>query len=201
MAITATTLSAAITASQTSFGVASATGISAPNYTTGAQTYLKVEDELMAVTGVVGNQVSVRRGIYGTQAVAHSASVPVLSGAGPVAGVSAGDFPSFTPANTVEVQALPNRFVGVGAPVAAAATLAASGAVFHVTGTTASSAITPPANFVEGEITVIADAIWTWTSTTAANGIAQAGTVTSAGTHVRFVYDAAKALWYPSRVA
>jgi hypothetical protein len=88
-----------------------------------------------------------------------------------------------------------------GAATAAAATLVAPSTLFHVTGTTALNIITPPANFSSNAITIIANAVLTWTqSSTVTNGIAQSGTVTSAGETVTFTYDPATALWYPSRV-
>lgn len=192
MAITATTLSGAVAASDKTIGVASATGISAPVSTTGSGfTYLYVESELMFVTGVVGTQVSVLRGQGGTVAVAHSASAPVLIGL-------PSDFAGFTPAMKAVVTQLPNNFAGVSAPVASATTITASGPLFHVTGTTATATINPPAGFVEGSITVIADAIWTWTN---AGNIQVAGTVTTAGSSVTFTYDSATGKWYPSRLA
>ena len=81
MAIVATTLSAAITASQTSFGVASATGITTPNFQTGSGiTYLYVDQEVMLVTGITGTVVSVVRGFNGTQAVAHLSGANVMAG-------------------------------------------------------------------------------------------------------------------------
>ena len=194
MSINATTLSAAITPNQTTFGVASATGIVAPNYTTGVVIRLIVEQEMMEVTGVNGTQISVRRGIEGTQAVSHSVSVPVISGQ---TGLSP-DFPLFTPPRTTDVPSPPSRFSPVSAPVASATTITPSGPVFHVTGTTATATINLPPNFVEGEITVIADGVWTWT---AAGNIAVAGTVTTAGSSVTFRYDANTSKWYPSRLA
>ena len=78
MAITATTLSGAITSNQISFGVASATGIAAPNFQTATGiTYLFVDQELMLVTGIVGTVVSVVRGFNGTAAMAHVSGVAV----------------------------------------------------------------------------------------------------------------------------
>jgi hypothetical protein len=158
-------------------------------------TVLYCEAEMMWVTGVpVSGTVTVVRGYYGTKAVAHLTSAPLSIGL-------LSDFPVFTPqvgAFQVEVQ---NRFVGISAPVAAAATIVAPANVFHVTGTTATNIITPPAGFVGGEITVIADAVWTFTaSTTVANGIAATGTVSTAKSAIKFVFDANTALWYPERV-
>src|ERR1700734_3101496 len=99
MALTATTLSAAITAGQLTFGVASATGITAPNFTAvpagqigGTTSYLFVEQELMQVTGLNGTTVTVQRGIAGTLAVPHAITTPVLASAYP------SDFVGFVPA-------------------------------------------------------------------------------------------------------
>jgi hypothetical protein len=75
MAITATTLSAACGASDLSISVASATGITAPNYTSGSGiVILQVDMEYMAVLGVSGTVVSVQRGMYGSPAVSHVAN-------------------------------------------------------------------------------------------------------------------------------
>jgi len=197
MAITSTTLSAAITSSQTQFAVGSTTNITAPVLTTGSGfTFLYVEQELMFVTGVPqSGVVQVIRGFSGTQAVSHIVTTPVIVG-------GTGDFPNFAPNITAFNAALPNRFAGVSGPVASAATIAAPGPIFHVTGTTATNIITPPTNFVEGRITIIADGVWTWTaSTSVTNGIAVSGTVTTAKSSVDFIYDANTALWYPSRLA
>ena len=73
MSINTTTLSGAITAYQTQIGLTSATGVTAPVSTTGSGlTYLYCEAEMMQVTAVSGTFISVIRGVYGTQAVAHS---------------------------------------------------------------------------------------------------------------------------------
>jgi|SRR5690348_16348850 len=197
MSIVGTTLSAAITASQTVFGVASATNINNPVYLPNLSvTRLLIEQELMEVISVVGTQVTVRRGIEGTQALAHSASVPVLSGQ---VSLATNDFPVFTPTRTVDQDAPLSRFgPAPSAPVASATTITPSGALFHVTGTTAIATINLPANFIEGQITIIFDGICTWT---AAGNIAVAGTTTSAGASVTFTYDAKTGKWYPSRLA
>lgn len=89
----------------------------------------------------------------------------------------------------------PNR---IGPAIASAATIAPTHPVHHVTGTAAIATITPPDPGFQGEITLIADAIWTWT---AAGNISQAGTVTAAGRHHKFLYDPATAKWYPDKVA
>lgn len=192
MSINATTLSGAVDNTQTQFGVASATGISAPTLTTGAGfTWLLVEEEMMFVYALSGTFVSVLRGQLGTKSSSHAASTPVLAGL-------PSDFPNFTPAQGAFVQSEPSRFQGVSPPVASATTIIASGKLFHVTGTTATATITPPTNFIEGSITVIADGVWTWT---AAGNIVVAGTVTTAGSSVTFTFDRATNKWSPSRLA
>jgi hypothetical protein len=195
MAINNTTLSGAVTAYATQFAVVSTTNITAPVLTTGAgMTWLFVENELMWVTGVpVSGTVQVSRGMLGTKAVAHLTAAPVIIG-------TPTDFPVFLPTLAAFAVA-PNSYQGMGTAVASAATIIAPGPVFHVTGTVATNIITPPANFVEGTITIIADGVWTFTSSAVTNGIAMTGTVTTAKSAVSFTYDAATALWYPHRLA
>jgi hypothetical protein len=191
MAINTTTIPAAITASQDRFGVASTANITAGSQTTGVGlTLLLIENEMMQVTGVTGNQVAVQRGQHGTSATAHGAGTAVTIG-------GLADFPSFTPAVT-SVQPTQQRFASIGAPVASAATITPTSPIFHVTGTTATVNINLPANLVQGQFTAIADGIWTWT---AAGNVAVAGTVTTAGSSVTFTYDAGTSKWYPSRLA
>lgn len=81
MAIVQTTLSAALAASDIQFAVASATNITAPNYTTGTGiTYLFIDQEFMLVTAISGTTVQVTRGMFGTAAVAHTSGSNVQSG-------------------------------------------------------------------------------------------------------------------------
>ncbi len=88
MAITATTLSGAVAASDTIVNVASAAGINAPILTTGAGfTYLKIDQELLFVTAVAGTVISVVRGVLGTPAQAHVVNSQVQIG-------QPADFPS-----------------------------------------------------------------------------------------------------------
>jgi hypothetical protein len=199
VAINTTTLNGAITAYQTTFALTSTTNVTAPTYqsniagSASTYTYLLVEAEMMFVTSIpVSGTVSVLRGQLGTQAVSHITLTNVTIGL-PV------DFPNFQP-KLGAFQVLQDRFSGVSAAVASAATIIAPGPVFHVTGTTATNIITPPANFVEGEITIIADGIWTFTSSAVANGIFQSGTVGTAGTMIKFVFDANTVRWYPARI-
>lgn len=86
----------------------------------------------------------------------------------------------------------------IGPNIASAATVAPTHPVHHVTGTTAIVTITPPSPDFSGDVTFIADAIWTWT---AAGNIGIAGTVTAAGKQVKFVYDPGINKWYPDKVA
>lgn len=79
-----TTASAAITPSQTSFAVASATGISAPSYSAGtAGSVLYIQDiaqtagESVIVTAISSTTVTVRRGQNGTRAVGHASGAKV----------------------------------------------------------------------------------------------------------------------------
>lgn len=72
--LTSTTLSSAVTASDTTFTVASATGVDAGDY-------LFLDREAVRVNSVAGTQVRVTRGFNGTAARAHAASVTVYVGA------------------------------------------------------------------------------------------------------------------------
>lgn len=196
MAFNATTLSAAIGATDTVFSVASATGFTAPNFTTGVGiVYLSVEAEYMLVLGVSGTVITVQRGVAGSAASAHGASAPVLAGL-PT------DFGVLVPAVKAQQDPTPaGALYGFSAPVASAATIAATGPLFHVTGTTAVNIITPPAGMVEGQVTIVFDSACTWTSSNVTNGISASGTATTAGSAVTFYLDAATNRWYPARLA
>lgn len=83
-----TSLSAAITATQTSFAVASATGINAPSSTVpGSDLYIadlgQAKGELVTVTSLSSTVVSVRRGAKGTKATAHISGAMVLVATAP----------------------------------------------------------------------------------------------------------------------
>lgn len=191
MSLNLTTLSGACAQGDLAVGLTSATGITAPNLTTGAgTTFLYVESEMMQVTAISGTYASVTRGVMGTQAVAHNNSSPVIAGL-------VTDFPQFNPTVT-SLAVGPGRSVGVSAPVAAATAITPTGGVFHVTGTTTFSTINLPLNFVEGSIKIIFDGVASWGTT---GNIAAVGTPTTAGSFVEFLYDGEKALWYPSRLA
>jgi hypothetical protein len=83
MAITATTISAAMTATQTTLTVASTTNITNPNFQTSAGiTLLLIDQEWMLVTAVNTTTliVNVQRGINGTASQAHVNGALVQSG-------------------------------------------------------------------------------------------------------------------------
>ena len=82
MAITTTTLTSALTATATSIHVASATGITAPNFQTGSGiTILVIEQEKLVCIGAPnGTFIPVLRGQGGTQQVAHANGALVFIG-------------------------------------------------------------------------------------------------------------------------
>lgn len=82
MALTGTTLSAAVGVSDTLVPVAATTGATAPNFTTGSGiTYLWVDQEMMLVLSLVGTTaVNVQRGIGGTQAQSHASGAVATFG-------------------------------------------------------------------------------------------------------------------------
>lgn len=196
MAFNATTLSAACGAADTTVFVASATGITAPNFTTGVGiTYLFIETEVMLVTGVNGTVISVQRGVAGSPAATHAVSTPVLAGL-PT------DFGPFIPSVKAQQDPSPSgQMYGFSAPVASATTITATGSLFHVTGTTSIATINPPPGpgAIEGSsITIVFDGVAAWTN---AGNIAVAGTPTTAGSSVSFVFDQGSGKWHPSRLA
>jgi len=82
MAITATTLASACGATDATINLTSATGVTGPNFTTGAGiTVLFVDQEFMLCIGSpVGTVAPVVRGQYGTPAVAHVVGAQVQIG-------------------------------------------------------------------------------------------------------------------------
>lgn len=83
MSFAATTVSAAVTATQTTITVASTTNITNPNFQTGAGiTLIRIDQEFMLVTTVNTTTliVNVVRGFNGTSSVAHVNGALVLSG-------------------------------------------------------------------------------------------------------------------------
>lgn len=203
MALNVTTFSAAVLLTDTVVNVASATGITAPNYQVGDPlqgissgiTFLLCEQEMMRVTKVSGTVISVVRGELGTQASAHGASAPVVAGL-PT------DFPAFTPAQQTDVPAYPIKFQGWSAPVTGANTNVATGPYFHLTGTTIMKTLTAPTGVIEGgEITIVFDGSGAGLTWDATGNIAVAGTATTAASAVTFVFDQGSGKWHPSRLA
>jgi hypothetical protein len=201
MSLNATTMSAAVGTNDTSFVVASATGITAPNFTTGVGlTYLFVEQEWMLVTGVSGTVISVQRGVLGSCAVAH------LSGTIVLAGLPA-DFPAPIPISVKAQQDYYPNTVGFSAAVASANTITASGTFFHVTGTTLVKTINFPVSgpagggfpFNGSQITIVFDGACQFDAT-GNIGAATTGALV-AGSSVTFTYDQGSGKWHPSRTA
>jgi hypothetical protein len=201
MALTATTSTNAMLVNDTSLIVGSATGITAPNFTTGVGiTYLFVEQEYMLVTGVTGTVISVQRGILGSCAAPHGAACPVVSG-----------LPTDFGAPPISIKAqqdfYPNQ-LGWSAPVVGANTNVATGPYFHLTGTTIMKTLTAPSLFgtggalIEGgQVTIVFDGSGAGLTWDATGNIAVAGTATTAASAVTFVFDQGSGKWHPSRLA
>jgi len=197
MSINATTLTTAIGTTDTVVALGSLTGVTAPNYQAGTGvTYLLIEQELLKVTSLIGTTgANVTRGENGTVAAAHGASAPVIAG-------NPADFAGFNPAQQSAVPAYPIKFQGFSAPVVMANTLVASGPYFHSTGTTILKTLTAPAGVVEGgEITIVFDGSGAGLTWDATGNISVAGTATTAGSAVTFVFDSGSGKWHPSRLA
>ena len=195
MALTETTLSAAVGATDNLVLLADATHTSAPTPTTGStNTYLKIDEELMFVTGAaVNSYVPVNRGYSGTQAVSHLTSTPVLVGA-PI------DFTKFKHTVNNAFQALGED--SIGAPLTGATITPTGGMIHHFTGTTALTTIVPPNAVRAYRIYLVFDGSGsglTWTAAGGANSIAVAGTV-SQYQLVWFLYDPTTTLWYPGTI-
>src|SRR3974390_2209121 len=193
MALNATTLSGAIGATDTSFGVASATGISAPAFPVGPFSLLLVEQELMFVTGITGTLVSVQRSWGGSKAVSHGASGPVLSILS--SAFSSGRYaaPAIAPPIT---PAIPAPLTGA----TVTPTAWGSGTLTHFPGTTALVTISLPTGVLATELTMVFDGSGSGLTWTNAGNINVAGTSTTAGSAVTFRYDASISKWVPSRL-
>lgn len=225
--LTQTSLSAAITAGQTTIQVASSTGITVSGnaYTTG----LVIDKEYLVVTGNPGGSTtySVLRGQGGTVARSHSASTMVLagrpswftaneqSGTCVPANVVATPIVSYKTGNqylcsSITLTLVPG-FVNSGFPdqvavtaavASAAGAILPSGPLFHVTGTAAVTGFTIPVGCnatVRGgcQFTIIPDGVFTWTT---AGNIALAGTAV-VNKALTFVWDATNSKWIPSYIA
>lgn len=216
-ALTATTLSAAITSSTRVIPVASVTGLSA-GYT------LVIDNEAMQISSVGTSSVTVApRGYQGTVAVAHVTGAMVLVGPGAA-------FLSYDPSgaactngtglflyspiinlrtggqflcSSVTGKVVPGfqntqRATAPTAVVASAASkITPSGPLFHVSGTAAVTGFNIPVGFDPssgGQICAIPDAIFT---TTTANNFALASTAV-VGKPLCWTYDPASTKFYPS---
>jgi hypothetical protein len=222
-ALTQTTLSAAITATQTTFTVASGTNLSNPTLGKFQAIYVidpgQTKGELMTVLSVASATVTVAR-LDQFKAAHASGSIVLIANVDPTLSTFYEYDPSGAPPsasqplttpwvnavtgeqwliglNNIWVPGWNNRssIKGVTAAVASAAGLIVpSGPLFHITGTAAITGFTIPTGFAGGSFNVIPDAIFTWT---AANNIALAGTAVVSKT-IEFTYDANAALFYPS---
>ena len=197
MAFTATTLSGAINATQTSFGLTAVTNVVAANGPVGGGSWLFVDKELMTVISVNTTTlvVGVLRGQGGTQAVAHGNTGSVLIGA-------VADFAGFQP-TVSSFSGTAAIYEGCSSPVASATSITATGKVFHITGTTTITNMVPPPGMVEGFVTVLFDGVAAITAsgTASGNAFALGCTPTTAGTSITFYLDQATGLWYASRIS
>tara|TARA_R110000868_G_scaffold345635_1_gene606771 strand:+ start:52 stop:741 length:690 start_codon:yes stop_codon:yes gene_type:complete len=225
-ALTQTTLSGAISASQTTIPVASATGITAPVSNITQQIYVLDPDtqkgELMDVVSVNGTQIAVSR--LSEYKAAHASGALVIIGVSPAnpylqsfqsadpVGVVAAAAVSVTPWINVTngrqwLRGLSGVWVagwcnelpkGVCTAVASAAgAVLPTGPLFHMTGTEAVTGFTIPVGFSGGSFTVVNDAAWTWT---AAGNIGDAGTAVALET-ITFTWDSSAAKFYSSHLA
>lgn len=225
--LTQTTLSAAITAGQTTFSVASATNLSAPTNNFVQKIYVldpgTMQGELMSVLAVSGTQITVSR-LDQFKGAHKSGAIVIINpidnsiadgflGADPVT------VPGVTPIltwvinvvdgaqwlwSTVTSSWVPgfNNITAPPSPTVAVASVAGvitpSGPLFHVTGTNAITGFTRPNGLTSGVITIIPDAIFTWTTGDGSLGVAGTAVVAKALT---FTYDFNAAKWYPSYIA
>lgn len=227
--LTQTYLASAITASQNSIAVNSATGITVTNNTTA--TILYVDREEMVVLAVNGTQLTVSRGQGGTPAAGHVSGANVLAGnptyffnhdpqgsciaastlVTPYVNVISGNQ---WLCSTVALEWVPgfNNSGSSAVPIqetasVTGATITPSGPYSQFTGTTALVTINVPIGcgtkvgscLVTLDFTGSASGL-TWT---AAGNIAVAGTSTTAGSSVTFRYDPSLSTpkWVPSRLS
>ncbi len=222
-----TTLSGAITVNQNTFGVASATGFSAPSYGVAQQCYVldpgATKGELMTVQAVNGTQITVSR--------LDQFKMPHVSGALVILQTNANYLePYFVEVdpNAVPIS-VPNQtsvlnavngnqwlyssvtktwvpgFGNTTAPLAVTAAVASaagvvlpSGPLFHITGALAITGFTLPVGCASGNFSVIPDGTFTWT--TGDGSIALAGTAVISKT-LTFTYDFSVSKWFPSYIA
>ena len=84
----------------------------------------------------------------------------------------------------------------VGQPITAASVIAPSRMIHHVIGTTQVVTITPPWTDFNGPLYLVADSVFSWTSTGGNIARANASAVL-AGAAYGFVYDRRAGKWYP----
>lgn len=215
VALTQTTLAAAVTQTANRMVVASATGISAGTVLY-IQDYYAAAGELVTVQSVTGTTLVVVRGNTG-RVVAHTSGARVLIAPAPRAfytnnplGACTATAQPYTPyVNTVTGEqwicsSVTGSWVpgwngttpsGVTAAVASAAGLITpSGPLFHITGTAAITGFTLPIGYVGRDVCVIPDGAFT---TTTANNIAIASTGV-VGRELCWSYDVNTAKFYPS---
>ena len=224
-ALTQTTLSAAITAGQTSFAVASATGISSPTNNQVQKIYVidpdQTKGELMSVLAVNGTTITVSR-LDQFKSAHASGSIVLVAPIDPTLGgfyeFDPSGSPTTNPANYTPwvnvtngnqwlYSSVTSRWVpgwnnpssikGVTALVASAAgAIVPSGPLFHVDGTAAVTGFTIPVGFSGGSFSVVPDANFTWTT---AGNIGLAGTAVT-GRVLTFTWDSNSGKFYPSYV-
>ncbi len=223
-ALTQTTLSLAVLASDRVINVTSATGINAPSQgVIGSQLYViapgSQRGETMLVQSTSSTVITVARGRTGA-ANAIPKGALVLIG-------QPNYFRSFNPAggctaaatfitphvnvqtgeqflcSTIELSWVPG-WNNYNAPPAmttlvasAAGVVTPSGPLFHINGTAAITGFTLPIGFAGGSFCVVPDAVFTWT---AATNIALAGTAVVNKT-LCFTYEWTLAKWTPSYIA
>lgn len=224
--MTSTTNSALISSTATSFVVGSATGITAPSFSTpnqptGNQTLLVIDQEAMFVTGVNGTFVTVIRGFAKTNASAHASGATVW--VGPPTAFADGDpgmgtsclrttmpyvpVVSLASGNTFDCLGLTTAGVivrtnlpGVGATgttVASATSITPTGTFFVVSGTTAVATIVVPAGFKPGmQLFINPSGIF---ATTTAGNIGLITSATVVGRILIMTWDGAH--WWPSYVS
>lgn len=226
-ALTATTISSAITsASASQVTLASATGVTIAGNNGQFNTVLWIGKELMGVKSLVsGTTYSVQRGLQGTRPLTYLSGAAVLLGSPTGNFMSADYFAEVVPGTacvSTNSPTLPHVYVksghrfdctGVsgtqqwmltsgpdspvlGTAVASATTIAATGTIFHVTGTTAVVTITVPNGWAPGNsIYLIPDAVFTFT---AAGNVALAG---SAVVNKILILTWSGSKWVPSYIA
>jgi hypothetical protein len=221
MAFAYSTITGAVGATDTTIVLTVGTGVTASifqaatNPAVGAQTYILVEQEMMQViSGTFGSGLSptnVKRGVLGTRAMPHATLTPFVFG-------TSVDWLNWVPAIKAFVPVLPDAVgLGASAPVASAASIVATGPLFHVTGTTNITNMQPPTsallnqsgpnseeNYVQGfKVTIIFDSTAHVASGGGGTGPAFASTTAAnvAATASDFILDTSSgsALWYPFR--